>query len=162
VDGTSGTVAFGEVLIGDNSSAANNSAEMYTNLVWPVSPNEGNGVNQVAPDCLSYLQTYQASCDAQRKSKANETNDSFSYWASGRMHHGPLQSMLNTPNSSHADCSYYNAQGQSGTFRSRHSGGVNVMFADGSVRFVKASISQNTWWSIGTRDRGEVVSADSY
>jgi prepilin-type N-terminal cleavage/methylation domain-containing protein/prepilin-type processing-associated H-X9-DG protein len=45
---------------------------------------------------------------------------------------------------------------------SNHPGGANVLFGDGSVRFVKSSISMNTWWSLGTRDNGEVVSADSY
>ena len=34
--------------------------------------------------------------------------------------------------------------------------------ADGSVRFVKNSIAQLTWWSLGTKANGEVVSADSY
>lgn len=45
---------------------------------------------------------------------------------------------------------------------SAHPGGVNVLMADGSVRFIKESISRTTWWAIGTRDGGEVVSADSY
>jgi len=45
---------------------------------------------------------------------------------------------------------------------SAHSGGVNVLMSDGSVRFVKDSISRNTWWALGTRENGEVVSSDSY
>ncbi len=45
---------------------------------------------------------------------------------------------------------------------SYHPGGVNVLLADGSVRFVKDSISQATWWALGTRANGEVISADSY
>jgi hypothetical protein len=36
------------------------------------------------------------------------------------------------------------------------------MMADGSVRFVKDSISMRTWWAIGTKANGEVVSADSF
>jgi prepilin-type N-terminal cleavage/methylation domain-containing protein/prepilin-type processing-associated H-X9-DG protein len=46
--------------------------------------------------------------------------------------------------------------------RSWHSGGVNVCFADGSVRFIKNSISGPTWASLGTKGGGEVVSSDSY
>jgi prepilin-type N-terminal cleavage/methylation domain-containing protein/prepilin-type processing-associated H-X9-DG protein len=45
---------------------------------------------------------------------------------------------------------------------SNHSGGVNVCMGDGSVRFIKDSVSLNTFWAVGTRDGGEVVSADAY
>jgi prepilin-type processing-associated H-X9-DG protein len=45
---------------------------------------------------------------------------------------------------------------------SYHPGGVNTMFSDGSVKFMKDSISQTTWWALGTRQGGEVTSADSY
>ena len=33
---------------------------------------------------------------------------------------------------------------------------------DGSVRFVKNTVSLPTWWALGTRNGGEVVSADAY
>ncbi len=33
---------------------------------------------------------------------------------------------------------------------------------DGSVRFVKDTTNTNVWRAIGTRNGGEVVSADSY
>jgi prepilin-type N-terminal cleavage/methylation domain-containing protein/prepilin-type processing-associated H-X9-DG protein len=46
--------------------------------------------------------------------------------------------------------------------QSYHSGGVNALMADGSVRFIKDSIAQNTWWSLGTRAGGEVIDASSY
>lgn len=45
---------------------------------------------------------------------------------------------------------------------SNHPGGVNLAFADGSVRFVKDSINPSTWMALGSRDGGEVVSSDSY
>jgi len=48
------------------------------------------------------------------------------------------------------------------TASSRHSGGVNVLFCDGSVKFVKSSIAPPTWWAIGSIAGAEVVSADSY
>ena len=45
---------------------------------------------------------------------------------------------------------------------SNHSGGVNICFADGSVRFVKNSVSYQTWWAIGTRNGQEALSSDAY
>jgi prepilin-type N-terminal cleavage/methylation domain-containing protein/prepilin-type processing-associated H-X9-DG protein len=45
---------------------------------------------------------------------------------------------------------------------SRHSGGVNALMADGSVRFVKDSIAPTAWRALGTVAAGEVVSSDSY
>jgi len=48
------------------------------------------------------------------------------------------------------------------TATSNHSGGVNVAFADGSVKFIKDSINVQTWWALGTRNQGEVISSDAY
>jgi len=45
---------------------------------------------------------------------------------------------------------------------SAHPGGANVLFCDGSVKFVKSSIGRVTWMGLGTRNGGEVISADSY
>lgn len=45
---------------------------------------------------------------------------------------------------------------------SHHPGGVNFVFADGSVRFIKNSISQAVFLALGTRKGREVVSADQY
>jgi len=45
---------------------------------------------------------------------------------------------------------------------SYHAGGVNVGFLDGSVKFIKDSISLQTWGSIATKAGGEVIDASSY
>jgi prepilin-type N-terminal cleavage/methylation domain-containing protein/prepilin-type processing-associated H-X9-DG protein len=45
---------------------------------------------------------------------------------------------------------------------SKHPGGVNVVFCDGSVKFIKNSIAINIWHALGTQDYGEVTSADQY
>jgi prepilin-type N-terminal cleavage/methylation domain-containing protein/prepilin-type processing-associated H-X9-DG protein len=45
---------------------------------------------------------------------------------------------------------------------SNHPGGVNCAFADGSVHYIKNSISPPTWWALGSRNLGEVVSSDAY
>ena len=44
---------------------------------------------------------------------------------------------------------------------SNHPGGVNVALLDGSVRFVKSTVAQVTWWALATKAGGEVISADS-
>jgi prepilin-type processing-associated H-X9-DG protein len=45
---------------------------------------------------------------------------------------------------------------------SLHPGGVNVAFIDGSVRFIKSTVSPQTWWALSTKAGGEVISSDSY
>ena len=46
--------------------------------------------------------------------------------------------------------------------QSAHPGGVNVLFADGGVRFVKDTIQMTTWMGLGTRAGGETISSDTY
>jgi prepilin-type N-terminal cleavage/methylation domain-containing protein/prepilin-type processing-associated H-X9-DG protein len=45
---------------------------------------------------------------------------------------------------------------------SNHPGGVNVLFMDGSVRFVKSSVGYQAWISIATPDGGETISSDAF
>jgi prepilin-type N-terminal cleavage/methylation domain-containing protein/prepilin-type processing-associated H-X9-DG protein len=45
---------------------------------------------------------------------------------------------------------------------SQHPGGVNTLFGDGSVKFIKNSVSLPTWRALGTRNGSEVISADAY
>ncbi|WP_406698271.1 DUF1559 domain-containing protein [Singulisphaera sp. Ch08] len=46
--------------------------------------------------------------------------------------------------------------------RSYHPGGINALFGDGSVRFLKNTINGAAWRALGTIGGGEVVSADAY
>ena len=48
------------------------------------------------------------------------------------------------------------------TARSYHPGGVNALFADGSVHFVKSTVNGVTWRALGTIQGGEVISSDAY
>ena len=48
------------------------------------------------------------------------------------------------------------------TSRSYHPGGVNVGFADGSVKFIRDSIDGYTWRNLGTVQGAEIISSDSY
>jgi prepilin-type N-terminal cleavage/methylation domain-containing protein/prepilin-type processing-associated H-X9-DG protein len=45
---------------------------------------------------------------------------------------------------------------------SMHPGGANMLFGDGSVRFLKSSINPIPWRALATRNFGEIVSSDSY
>jgi prepilin-type N-terminal cleavage/methylation domain-containing protein/prepilin-type processing-associated H-X9-DG protein len=44
---------------------------------------------------------------------------------------------------------------------SRHTGGVNVAFGDGSTRFISQTIDLATWRALGSRNGGEVIN-DNY
>jgi prepilin-type N-terminal cleavage/methylation domain-containing protein/prepilin-type processing-associated H-X9-DG protein len=46
--------------------------------------------------------------------------------------------------------------------KSKHPGGVNIGFCDGSVKFVKNTINLPTWCALGSKAGGEVISADAY
>lgn len=46
--------------------------------------------------------------------------------------------------------------------RSRHSGGINALYGDGSVHFVKNAINPIVWISLNSIAANEVISADSY
>jgi prepilin-type N-terminal cleavage/methylation domain-containing protein/prepilin-type processing-associated H-X9-DG protein len=48
------------------------------------------------------------------------------------------------------------------TSKSYHPGGVNSLFADGSVHFVKSTVNGYVWRALGTIQGGEIVSSDSY
>ena len=43
---------------------------------------------------------------------------------------------------------------------SRHTGGANVCFGDGSIRFVTSGVEANAWTAAGTRKGGETLSLD--
>jgi prepilin-type N-terminal cleavage/methylation domain-containing protein/prepilin-type processing-associated H-X9-DG protein len=160
-DGASNTIAFGENLIGDNSTGSHNGAESYNCVPWPASA-AGSGADQAMPGAIANLNKYIQACNAKRKGTANQSNSVGAYWAAGRMIEGPLLNELLTPNSPNQDCYNYAQYTGLKTFRSRHPGGVNSLLADGSVRFMKNSINQLTWWALGSKAGGEVISADAY
>ena len=54
-------------------------------------------------------------------------------------------------------CAYANVG-----FKSKHPGGANFLFVDGSVHFLKTSINMFTYCALGSRAAGEVISSDAY
>jgi prepilin-type N-terminal cleavage/methylation domain-containing protein/prepilin-type processing-associated H-X9-DG protein len=55
-----------------------------------------------------------------------------------------------------APCGPQSVVGAYALARSKHAGGVNVGYGDGSVRFIRDSITPTTWLYLGTRAGGEV------
>jgi prepilin-type N-terminal cleavage/methylation domain-containing protein/prepilin-type processing-associated H-X9-DG protein len=164
-DGTSNTLAFGELMIGDNTTGSRNGAESYNCQNWPSGSNngQGSGADMVMPGAIANLNKYITICNAARKAgTANQDNSVGSYWAAGRATHGPMVNELYTPNSPNQDCYSYSQDTGVKTMRSRHPGGVNAAMADGSVKFIKNSINQLTWWALGSKAGGEVIDASSY
>jgi prepilin-type N-terminal cleavage/methylation domain-containing protein/prepilin-type processing-associated H-X9-DG protein len=164
-DGSSNTIAFGEVLVGN--AVANS---LY----------RGNGVVKVSPTGAADLDDVQtnpsgvppmfAACVAMMKSTpSNIVSDNGYRWADGRQGYASMCTVA-VPNDTRApfsgcrlNPSYSGSDSQELTnVSSAHPGGANVLFADGSVKFIKSSISQTTWWALGTRAGAEVVSADSF
>ena len=83
-----------------------------------------------------------------------------SYWFDGHPENGMYNHVM-VPNT--WSCSNGNVN-DAGAFppTSRHSGGVNILFADGSVKFIKQTISTRTWWALGSRNGSETITGDSY
>jgi prepilin-type N-terminal cleavage/methylation domain-containing protein/prepilin-type processing-associated H-X9-DG protein len=80
-------------------------------------------------------------------------------WASGEMRCASYNHYY-TPNSQFYDC--VNNDGATitafawRTARSNHSGGVNLLLGDGSVRFVSNNVDPTVWRALSTRSGGEV------
>ena len=69
-------------------------------------------------------------------------------------HHQPPDGPL-------ADCITYHNPGWKAA-RSYHSAGVNALFCDGHVRFIRDSVNPATWRALATRRGGEAVGAGDY
>jgi len=135
-DGLSSTVFMAEVLQGTTNDVRG--------VVWSSVPGAGTFMTRFTPN--SFQDFYQ--------SIAGGTPNTADVLPSGFCNPEPVQGLPCISNSSFA-ASF------AGT-RSRHSGGVNVLLGDGSVRFIKNSINAATWIGLGSISGGEVISADSY
>ncbi len=152
-DGTSQTMVFSETLMGSEVNTTGPRPEDHrVQLGWPSGlrfGSSGAGFSGVVNPVLADLA---ASCTNWQGSRG-------SAWIVGR----PLFSVFSayqTPNGAVPDIAGQMHMGFYGA-RSNHSGGVNVLFCDGHVQFVKDSISQETWRAIATRAGREIVSSDA-
>jgi prepilin-type processing-associated H-X9-DG protein len=150
-DGTSNTAIFSEWIKGTSANS------VVTNRF---------GLDQVftgPPETPGQtLAAFRAACLASKK--LNYSGKGVD-WVNDKVSNGGGYSHIMTPNtqaclfSTGSSSSTDNSMIGASSF---HSGGVNVGFMDGSVRFVKNTVDLPTWWALGTRAGGEVVSADAY
>jgi prepilin-type N-terminal cleavage/methylation domain-containing protein/prepilin-type processing-associated H-X9-DG protein len=166
-DGTSNTIAFSEWTVNNSLNRPPGRATMANGL-------QATGiadVNMANWNGTTPMQKVQADINACTQSwiQGNQGQGPGITWATGAMGYTLFNTVV-PPNgggqlqwqacrngccsqSQHAD---YNLA------TSYHSGGVNVLMADGSSKFIKNSISMPTWWALGTRSDGETLSSDSY
>jgi prepilin-type N-terminal cleavage/methylation domain-containing protein/prepilin-type processing-associated H-X9-DG protein len=153
VDGTSNTAIASEWVKGDglqpNAGSKDGLGQVYTSTASPT-----QFAGQINNDLLQGK-----ACDAGTSQNWTWKGD---WWISGQ---SATYTHTQTPN--RKSC-YYPNFGQPGATAlnvlaasSRHPGGVNVAFADGSVKFVKSTVNPFAWYAIATPNRGEVISADS-
>jgi prepilin-type N-terminal cleavage/methylation domain-containing protein/prepilin-type processing-associated H-X9-DG protein len=168
LDGSSNTVAFSEALVGigaqivqDRTSGPNVDG-LASALDMSANPT----------NTLNILQRCNSAFASAKTSKSGFHASRGKYWAWG----AEAESLFNTivpPNSTNytwescrfgcGGCGWDSTDHSNiANATSNHPGGCNVLFGDGSVKFVKSTIAMNIWWALGTKANGEVVSADAF
>ena len=152
IDGTSNTVVASEWLKG-NGLAPPTGDGLFNTYTSTAAVNAFAG--QVNNDVQSA-----AACNASTSQNWTWKGD---WWISGQ---SVTYSHTQTPNKK--SC-YYPGIGQPAASAvnaiaasSRHPGGVNTAFADGSDKFIKNTVNPGTWAALATPSGGEVISSDSY
>jgi prepilin-type N-terminal cleavage/methylation domain-containing protein/prepilin-type processing-associated H-X9-DG protein len=167
-DGTTNTALWSEWLKGLNTKRGRQA-------VWTATKGYVNSASGMQPPMLASLQlTLQnvaSTCQPNMNTTAATWDQKGAAWGPDWCGVGGGYSHLLAPNK--PACFFSNATGNSfGPFpgndditmigaQSNHPGGVNVGFCDGSVKFVKDSVSLQTWGSIATKAGGEIIDASS-
>jgi len=162
-DGTTNTVAFSEAVVG-NPQQVKKQRNIGLNSVSAIPA--GALLQDASANPPVTLQGIQACSAAWQGGTGNIDTQRGQNWAHGAMAFTLFNTVV-TPNDTQNEWTHCSntGSGSLATYSnadSWHSGGVNTCMGDGSVRFIKASISQRVWWAIGTRGNGEVISADAY
>jgi prepilin-type N-terminal cleavage/methylation domain-containing protein/prepilin-type processing-associated H-X9-DG protein len=147
-DGTHSTVVMSEFVKG-------RSGQNFPglNAVW-VKPGT-LGANASAPD------PNKADSDDCQRATTVQWDYKGEYWDYQDSGRGGTYQHINPPNTK--SC-YYGGWGYDGEISasSSHSGGVNCLMLDGTVRFIKSTINYQVWKAIGTINMAEVISDADY
>lgn len=147
-DGTSHTLAFTETLIGHGDSPATGSLpDVQVYRAGIASPAALESTADAAES---------GGLDAIRSSITKWDGSRSTFWLRGYIPTGPILNGHFTPNNPIPDLVSRSAKLTAA--RSRHPGGVNACFCDGSVRFIDDTIERDAWHALWTRAGGEVAS----
>ena len=168
-DGTSNTIGFGEWKLGSGSVGSYSIQDVVFVGGYPNGTRRNDGTLITPnPTLAANLQPWLDKCSASWRSgggRQGKTPTLGESWAFGLV--GYTQgNVVQGPNAKNPNC---NTDG-SGTLESpgifglssHHPGGANVLMLDGSVRFLKDSISNQAIWALGSARQGEILSADSF
>jgi prepilin-type N-terminal cleavage/methylation domain-containing protein/prepilin-type processing-associated H-X9-DG protein len=162
IDGTSNTSLWSEMLTPPGVSVVAGSGKNLENRVF-----FNANVTNVLPTAAGVLQFLAVCRSLPTGTPAQSSTMGYQWWSA---YPGYVNSNFNhvgTPNtrqcqsSGNTDSWGMDNYGTASP-NSMHPGGVNVGFADGSVKFIKDSVSLQAWWGLGTRANGDIVSSDAY
>jgi prepilin-type processing-associated H-X9-DG protein len=161
-DGSSNTIAFCESTVGNPNQQKKQKNIGLTNVGIP----SGAIVYDASLNYAATIAGLQACDQAWNSGSGGLDTQRGKSWAHGAMAFTMFNTVA-TPNSIQDKWCYCSSVGSGALANfseadSFHSGGVNTLMGDGSVKFLKDSINQRTWWALGTKGNGEVVSADAY
>ena len=169
-DGTSNTIAFGERRTGDGDSNKLSVPQDVILVSGALPAGMSLGQTMSMPLGGAFLNTWLQGCAGSALGTVGTSNNWSGlgqFWCQG-LFGDNVGSILTAPTSNYPNCAVYQYGGDNdGSYgnyglSSYHSGGANVLMADGSVRFLKATTNQVTMWQIASRDQNEAVSSDSY
>ena len=154
-DGTSNTAIFSEWIRGRNQNASTTQGlhRIYLSSMALPTANTAASVDMYVAPCQSST------------TLATNYDHKGRKWANHGAPEGGGYSHIMMPNTK--ACFFSNQTDNNSIHTlvgasSYHPGGVNVAMLDGSVKFIKDSVSRPTWRALSTMNRGEIISADSY